>query len=265
MPNMRLLYIMFISVFLSYATEYHTYDLNTSIFSPVKSNEANTFDISNNTNIFLSSILERGTGADNTVNFIDFNNQSINIKNINLLYSNEYSTLLFQREFFADTNFVNYYNGLINRFSYKDFTLGFNGFVNNYQENNLYTLGSEFAYGNYFKFFTNYYNFKDEFLQDDLEFGLNFTIPFYSYLNIDLIKDNTKITQSLNYNPYPIFNISLVRQRYTNAAEALQSSTSILFNFNIFYNQSLRKQLKRNKFRFQRYNNYDFLKNRYLY
>ena len=242
----------------------HAYDLNTSIFRPIKNPSFGSFDPINSTNIFLANILESGKEGDNTENFIDLNSKSINIKNINLLYSNEYSSLLFQREFFVNENYLNYYNGLVNRFHYKDLTLGFNAFTNRHERQGLYNFGGEFLYGNYFKFFTNYYTFDNEFLEDDLEVGLNFTLPFYSYINIDLIKDNTKFTQSLNFNPYSLFNISLNRQMSLNTLEPREESFSIFLNFNFFYTQSIRKHFKKNSLEFKRYNNYNFFKNRYL-
>lgn len=259
---MKYFLYLFLSCIFVFATEWKLYDLNTSLFKPINRYSGESFDFSNNTNVFLSRILESGSAADNTINTIDFNSKTVNIKNINLLYENHFSSLLFQRELFVDVNYVNYYNGLVNRFYQGDFTFGFNGFINTYQENKLYTFGSEFAYGNYFKFFTNYYDFDDKLIKDDTEIGINLRLPIYSAIGVDFVIDSEKSTQSINYSPYPIFNISLIRQDYQSE---LPTSTSIFLNFNINYNLSFKKHFKKNNFQFKRYNNYDFLKNRYIY
>ncbi|NDJ26846.1 hypothetical protein GW575_02580 [Campylobacter sp. MIT 19-121] len=216
----------------------------------------------------LAQVLEFGNSADQTSSNFDFNSQSFELKNMNLLYENQYGVLLFQKEFMINQEYLDYSNGLINRYQQGNILFGLNGFADRVQEKNSYSLGTELGFGSYFKAYTNYYIFDQDELNDEqkrnLQLGFAFVLPIYTPLGFDLSKDDEKVRYTLNYSPFSIFNFSLSQQKLKNPAQIDDTDTSLHFGFKLNYKENFLKQLKRDQNKLFELDQYEFYKRKNL-
>ncbi|VUA74343.1 Putative periplasmic protein [Campylobacter coli] len=178
------------------------------------------------------------------------------IKNLNSLYEGENNSLLFQKEFYATQDSYNYSGGLINRYEKDDFLLGINGFIDGQKEQKeSKSFGAELGYYQFVKAYSNYYvpNEADE----NLQFGVSFTIPSYSAFIFDISKDSEKINYQVSYSPYSVLSLKILRRDFS-ANEAIDDTVlQVGFSFN--FNESFVKQLRKKDNALQEVNRYDFL------
>lgn len=233
-------------------SEWKTYDRN--ILQKPKGLTQESIDFQSALSSSLAKILERGNSADTTESHIDYAQQNLQIRNINLIYENEKNSLFLQKELFINKDYVDYSNGLISRYQRGDLLLGLNGFADKQQEEKIYSFGTEFGLSRFFKAYTNYYIFEEE-KNDDMEFGLVFALPQYTPLGFDLSADYEKVNYTINYSPYSFFNVALTRQQYKDIDEP---RTNVYFGFKLNYNESFLKQLRKGNNQLQRINRYDF-------
>ncbi|HEC1844426.1 TPA: inverse autotransporter beta domain-containing protein [Campylobacter coli] len=207
-------------------------------------------------NGILSNVLENKNGIDKTDGNLDFQNENVQIKNLNSLYEGENNSLLFQKEFYATQDSYNYSGGLINRYEKDDFLLGINGFIDGQKEQKKSkSFGAELGYYQFVKAYGNYYvpNEADE----NLQFGVSFTIPSYSAFIFDISKDSEKINYQVSYSPYSVLSLKILRRDFS-ANEAIDDTVlQVGFSFN--FNESFVKQLRKKDNALQEVNRYDFL------
>lgn len=248
---------------LLYAESWKSYERNVTLKPKQFQEQMPNFQDSLNNS--LAQILEFGNSADKTSSNIDFNSQKFELKNMNLLYENQYGVLLFQKEFIINQEYLDYSNGLINRYQQGDMLFGINGFADRVQEKNSYSVGTEFGYSPYFRAYTNYYVFDHNELNEEqkrnLQLGLAFVLPAYTPLGFDISKDDEKLRYTLNYSPFSVFNFSLTQQKLnSNQAE----DTSLHFGFKLDYKKSILKQLKKNENKLYELDQYEFYKRKNL-
>lgn len=206
-------------------------------------------------NSALSGVFEKNNGIDNTEGSLDFENENFQMKNLTSLYEGENDSLLFQKEIFVSQESYNYSGGLINRYSYDDFLLGVNGFIDKQKEehSDSASFGSELGYANILKAYTNYY--MPEEAQRNLQLGLSFAVPNYKALIFDISKDNEKTNYQISYKPYNVFSLNLLRKNYK-ADQEDETAIQLGFNFNL--RENFFKQFKKTDNTLEEINRYDF-------
>lgn len=207
-------------------------------------------------NGLLSDVLENKNGIDKTDGNLDFQNENVQIKNLNSLYEGENNSLLFQKEFYAAQDSYNYSGGLINRYEKDDFLLGLNGFIDGKKEQKeSKSFGAEIGYYQFIKAYSNYYipNEADE----NLQLGVSFVIPTYSAFIFDISKDSEKTNYQVSYSPYSVFSLKLLHRDFK--AKETTDDTVLQVGFSFNFDKSFLKQLKKKDNALQEVNRYDFL------
>lgn len=79
------------------------------------------------------------------------------------------------------------------------------------------------GYYQFVKAYSNYYvpNEADE----NLQFGVSFTIPSYSAFIFDISKDSEKINYQVSYSPYSVLSLKILRRDFS-ANEAIDDTVS---------------------------------------
>lgn len=211
-------------------------------------------------NSSMSQLLEHGSAQDKTTSVVDYAAQNLKIQNINLLYEDAQSSLMFQKEIFINNDYVNYSGGLINRFALSDnVILGINGFLDKYQEQEISSYGGELGLSEYFKAYVNSYSIPKEELKNT-QVGFSFVLPRYTALGLDVNADDEARNYTLNYAPYSLFNLAFTKKIYKDPL--MPESNYIFFGFHLNYNQSFFKQLHPLK-HYEKVDRYDFLRRKY--
>ncbi|TQR32981.1 hypothetical protein DMB92_03185 [Campylobacter sp. MIT 99-7217] len=233
------------------------YDKNISKMTKSFKDEADFQDM---LNASLAGLLERGNSEDKTISYVDYASQNLKIENINLLFEDEKSSLMFQKEIFINNNFVNYSGGLVNRLELgKGFIFGVNGFLDKYEEREISSYGGELGFGEFFKAYTNTYYIEEE-NKGNTQVGMSFVLPKYKALGLDLSVDKEKTNYTLHYAPYKVFNIALSKKKFNDPLAKDLDYIFLGFEFN--YYKSIFKQLHKSDY-FEEVNRYDFLKRKY--
>ncbi|EKI8262071.1 inverse autotransporter beta domain-containing protein [Campylobacter coli] len=207
-------------------------------------------------NGILSNVLENKNGIDKTDGNLDFQNENVQIKNLNSLYEGENNSLLFQKEFYATQDSYNYSGGLINRYEKDDFLLGINGFIDGQKEQKeSKSFGAELGYYQFVKAYSNYYIPNEA--EKNLQLGMSFVIPTYTAFAFDISKDNDKTNYQVSYSPYSVFSLNLLRRDYSARETVDDTVVQVGFSFN--FNESFLKQFRKKDNTLEEVNRYDFL------
>lgn len=97
------------------------------------------------------------------------------------------------------------------------------------------------GYYQFVKAYSNYYvpNEADE----NLQFGVSFTIPSYSAFIFDISKDSEKINYQVSYSPYSVLSLKILHRDFS-ANEAIDD-TVLQVGFSFKFNESFVKQLRK--------------------
>lgn len=215
-------------------------------------------DFKNVLNQSLAEIFERYNGIDQTEGNLDFQNESIQIKNLNSIYEGKDISILFQKELYGNKNAYNYSAGLINRYEKNDFLLGFSGFIDKQVEKkDNASLGLEFGYSSFFRaYIMNYYVLNELQDEENSQIMMSFLMSEYSYFTLGVSRDNEKTNYQISYSPYSIFNLKLIHRNFITTKD---EDTIIQLGFSFNFNDSLFKQLKKKNNILQEVNRHSFL------
>ena len=235
------------------SNNWQKFDLNKTKKAPLIQEE--NIDFKDSLNQILAKALENNNGIDKTYGNLDFESENANFKNLNSIYELENSSLFFQKELFIAQNSYNYSNGLVSRYEINDFLLGLNGFFDKQKEQNSKSFGSEFAYSNFIKAYSNYYIPDND--DKNLQLGLSFILPANKNFVFDLSKDKEKINYEFSYSPYSVFSVNLTHKDFN--LKENNNDTAVKFGFSFNLNESFSKQLRKKDNALQEVNRYDFL------
>ncbi|WP_291952830.1 hypothetical protein [Campylobacter sp.] len=199
-------------------------------FSKPKEYQEQNIDFDTLTSNSLASIFN-WSSKDQTQANIDFNTFNINVKNINSLLDYDNAILLFEKQMRVNQDEQAYSIGLINRYTFNQFNLGFIFFNDQYSEISAKkSIGAEFQFSKVFKAYVNHYNTLDE-SDTNTEIGVIFDLPYVNMINV-----NTNIKEEQNqykviYSPLSIIDLSLDYQDEKIAKDQTAMWVKIKFNY----------------------------------
>ncbi|WP_257395463.1 inverse autotransporter domain-containing protein [Campylobacter lari subsp. concheus] len=199
------------------------------------------------------------SSKDKTEANLDYDALNVNIKNINSILDYENATLLLEKQARIGQLEQAYSLGLINRYEFDEFNVGFNYFNDQYKETyEKNSFGAEFQFSHYFKAYANHYNIKENDSEDSTELGLMFDLPYLNVLNINSNIKELQNQYNITYSPISILDLSL---NYQDEKTSAKDQTAMWVRFRLNYEQSLSKQFYNSFYRknnIGKFNRYDF-------
>ncbi|MCV3394564.1 hypothetical protein L8V93_00185 [Campylobacter lari] len=199
------------------------------------------------------------SSKDKTEANLDYGALNVNIKNINSILDYENATLLLEKQARIGQLEQAYSLGLINRYEFDEFNLGFNYFNDQYKEAyEKNSFGAEFQFSRYFKAYANHYNIKENDSEDSTELGLMFDLPYLNILNVNSNIKELQNQYNITYSPISILDLSL---NYQDEKTSAKDQTAMWVRFRLNYEQSLSKQFYNSLYRknnIGKFNRYDF-------
>ncbi|AJC90513.1 inverse autotransporter beta-barrel domain-containing protein [Campylobacter subantarcticus] len=199
------------------------------------------------------------SSKDKTEANLDYNTLNVNIKNINSILDYESTTLLLEKQVRIGQLEQVYSLGLINRYEFDDFNLGFNYFNDQYKEAyGKNSFGVEFQFSHYFKVYANHYNIKENDSEDSTELGLIFDLPYLNVLSVNSNMKELQYQYNITYSPISIVDLSL---NYQDEKTSAKDQAAMWVRFRLNYEQSFSKQFYNSlyhKNHIGKFNRYDF-------
>ncbi|AJC86129.1 inverse autotransporter beta-barrel domain-containing protein [Campylobacter sp. RM16704] len=227
-------------------------------FQKPKEYQVQNIDFNSYASKSLGQILNLSS-KDKTEANIDFNAINVNIKNINSIFDYENISLLLEKQARIGQLEQFYSIGVINRYEFDEFNLGFNYFNDQYKK--IYTknsFGMELQFSQYFKAYANHCNVKDSDLDDNIEVGIVFDLPYLNTLNINSNIKELQNQYNITYSPISILDLSL---NYQDEKNNTKDQTAMWVRFRLNYEQSISKQFYNSFYRksnIGKFNRYDF-------
>ncbi|ACM63951.1 TPA: inverse autotransporter beta-barrel domain-containing protein [Campylobacter lari] len=220
--------------------------------------QAQGADLSSFASNSLGQVLNLSS-KDKTEANLDYGALNVNIKNINSILDYENATLLLEKQARIGQLEQAYSLGLINRYEFDEFNLGFNYFNDQYKEAyEKNSFGAEFQFSRYFKAYVNHYNIKENDSEDSTELGLMFDLPYLNILNVNSNIKELQNQYNITYSPISILDLSL---NYQDEKTSAKDQTAMWVRFRLNYEQSLSKQFYNSLYRknnIGKFNRYDF-------
>ncbi|HEA6929342.1 TPA: hypothetical protein RXJ07_001021 [Campylobacter lari] len=220
--------------------------------------QAQSTDLSSFASNSLGQVLNLSS-KDKTEANLDYDALNVNIKNINSLLDYENATLLLEKQARIGQLEQAYSLGLINRYEFDEFNVGFNYFNDQYKEAyKKNSFGAEFQFSHYFKAYANHYNIKENDSEDSTELGLMFDLPYLNILNVNSNIKELQNQYNITYSPISILDLSL---NYQDEKTSAKDQTAMWVRFRLNYEQSLNKQFYNSFYRknnIGEFNRYDF-------
>lgn len=220
--------------------------------------QAQSTDLSSFASNSLGQVLNLSS-KDKTEANLDYDALNVNIKNINSILDYENATLLLEKQARIGQLEQAYSLGLINRYEFDEFNLGFNYFNDQYKEAyEKNSFGAEFQFSHYFKAYANHYNIKENDSEDSTELGLMFDLPYLNVLNVNSNIKELQNQYNITYSPISILDLSL---NYQDEKTSAKDQTVMWVRFRLNYEQNLSKQFYNSFYRknnIGEFNRYDF-------
>ncbi|EAI2146143.1 hypothetical protein L8Y64_02075 [Campylobacter lari] len=215
-------------------------------------------DISSFASNSLGQVLNLSS-KDKTEANLDYDALNVNIKNINSILDYDNASLLLEKQARIGQLEQAYSLGLINRYEFDEFNVGFNYFNDQYKEAyEKNSFGAEFQFSHYFKAYANHYNIKENDSEDSTELGLMFDLPYLNVLNVNSNIKELQNQYNITYSPISILDLSL---NYQDEKTSTKDQTAMWVRFRLNYEQSLSKQFYNSFYRknnIGKFNRYDF-------
>ncbi|WP_139470728.1 hypothetical protein [Campylobacter armoricus] len=228
-------------------------------FQKPKEYQNQSIDFNSYASKSLGQILNLSS-KDKTEANVDFNALNVNIKNINSILDYENASLLLEKQARIGQLEQAYSVGIINRYEFDKFNLGFNYFNDQYKEAcGKNSFGIEFQFSSYFKAYANHYSVKESNLDDSTEVGVVFDLPYLNTLNVNSNIKEMQNQYNITYSPISILDLSL---NYQDEKTSAKDQAAMWVRFRLNYEQSLSKQFYNSFYRKNNivgeFNRYDF-------
>lgn len=208
-------------------------------FQKPKEYKQETTDLGTFASKSLGNVLNLSSN-DTTESNVDYNALNISIKSINTLLDYENSTLLLEKQARFSQDEHAYSLGLINRYDFDQFKLGFNAFNDQYSEDKAKkSFGTEVQFSDFFKAYANRYDVQESNSNDSTELGVVIDVPYFKIVNINTNIKETQKQYNITYSPFSLLDLSLNYQD----EQIAKDQTSMWVKIKLSYEQNLIKQL----------------------